>query len=107
MLLREQNTFSISEVDYAILETNGKLSVMKKQEQQQPTKLDMSIPVKNYKYFPSEIITDGNIIKKNLKEFNLKEEWLTNQLKLQNIQSPKEVLYAEIQKDGTIYFEKY
>ena len=58
------------------------------------------------KYLPSEIIVDGKIIYHNLKEFNLDENWLNNQLKQQNISSVNNIFYAEIQGDGTLFIEK-
>lgn len=91
---------------YAILEPNGSLSVMKKQPQQQVTKLDIKIPGSTLKHIPSEIIVDGKIIYKNLKELNLNENWLNNQLKQQNISSADNVFYAEVQSDGTLFLEK-
>ncbi len=106
MLLRNQNIFSITEVEYAVLEPNGSLSVMKKQPQQQITKADMKLPAFTTNYIPSEIIVDGKIIKHNLKELNLDKEWLQKQLRKQNIKSIKDVFYAEIQNDGTLFVDK-
>lgn len=106
MLLRKQNVFSITDVEYAILEPNGNLSVMKKQPQQQVTKADMKIPTSNISYIPSEIIVDGKIIYNNLKELNLTEDWLKKQLKQQNINSIQNVFYAEIQSDGNLFVAK-
>ncbi|MDP4151840.1 MAG: DUF421 domain-containing protein [Bacillota bacterium] len=107
MMLRENNIFSITEVEYAILEPDGKLSVMKKPQKQQITKEDMKVPTSAINCIPCEIITDGNIIHRNLKELNLNEAWLNDQLKQQNINSAKEVFYAEIQTDGSLFIEKY
>lgn len=56
MMLRTQNIFSITDVEYALLEPNGNLSVMKKQPQQQITKSDMKIPGSTLKHLPSEWI---------------------------------------------------
>src|SRR5699024_3914669 len=42
-LLRQKNVFAISDVDYAIFETSGKLSVLKKELKQSVTKLDMNV----------------------------------------------------------------
>lgn len=106
MLLREQNVFSILDVDYGILEPNGKLSILKKQQQQQATKGELNIPLPVSNYLPSEIIVDGRIIKHNLQEYNLDEQWLSQQLRQQNINSVKDVLYAEIQSDGSLYVQK-
>lgn len=106
MMLRMQNVFSIKEVEYAILEPNGSLSVVKKPQYQQVTKSDMKIASQALKYLPSEIIVDGKIIYHNLKEFNLDETWLNDQLKQQNITSINDIFYAEIQSDGTLFIDK-
>jgi uncharacterized membrane protein YcaP (DUF421 family) len=106
MMLRKQNIFSINEVEYAILEPIGNLSIMKKPQEQQITKSDMSISLSTLKYLPSEIIVDGKIIYANLKELNLSETWLEAELKKQNISSIKNIFYAEIQSDGTLFIDK-
>ena len=81
----KENIFSITEVEYAILEPNGNLSIMKKPQHQQITKSDMNIYSPSLKHIPSEIIVDGKIIYDNLKELNLNENWLKDELKKQNI----------------------
>ncbi|HWT74072.1 MAG TPA: YetF domain-containing protein [Mobilitalea sp.] len=106
MMLREHNVFSILEVEYAILEPDGKLSVIKKPQKQQVTKEDMNIVIPESKYLPSEIIVDGKLLKQNLLEYGLDEVWLFYRLDEQGITSIKEVLYAEIQSDGTLYLQK-
>jgi uncharacterized membrane protein YcaP (DUF421 family) len=106
MLLRKQNIFSITEVEYAILEPNGNLSIMKKPQHQQITKSDMNIYRPSLNHIPSEIIVDGKIIYDNLKELNLNENWLNDELKKQNINSLKEIFYAEIQEDGSLFIDK-
>ncbi|MGD7023895.1 YetF domain-containing protein [Rossellomorea vietnamensis] len=106
-LLREKQVFSMKDVDYAIFETNGKLSVLKKQAQQTITKNDMNVPLKSEKYPQStEVIADGEVIQNNLKRLNLQEEWLILQLQQKGIQSISEVFYAEVQKDGSLYIDK-
>ncbi len=106
MLLRELNTFSVTDVEYAILETNGKLTIMKKPQKQQVTKEDMNVFPPAQNFMPSEIIVDGRVITRNLTEFNLNEQWLIDTLKQQNIRSAKDVLYAELQPDGSLYVER-
>ncbi|MDP4152523.1 MAG: DUF421 domain-containing protein [Bacillota bacterium] len=107
MMLREQNVFSITDIDYAILEPDGKLSILKKPEVQLATKKDVKAELSSTAYLPSEIITDGKVVYKNLKELNLSENWLKNALSSQNVNSVDEVMYAEIQSDGTLYLQKY
>ena len=97
MMLREQGIFSIKDVDYAIFETNGSLSVLKKAGQEPATKKDVNAPAPQPKYIPMEIISDFKIVKKNLTELDLTEEWVYEELKKQGIGQVEQVYYAEIQ----------
>ena len=63
--LRDKNIRTLDEVDYAVLETNGKLSVFKKDD-------------KDKNIFPLPLIVDGSIEYKNLKIINKTEKWLLN-----------------------------
>jgi len=103
MMLREQAIFSITEIDYAILEQNGKLSILKTQDQINVTRKDMSIPTTEPKYLPSELIIDGRIVYKNLSSYGLNMQWLENELRHLKIDNIDDVFYAEIQSDGTLY----
>ncbi|KGX85625.1 DUF421 domain-containing protein [Pontibacillus marinus] len=106
MMLRAKNIFTISEVDYAILEPNGQISVLKKPEYENPTREDFQfVPPPNL-VVPSEVIVDGALVEKNLKELNVTRSWLNNQLHMNNVSSVKEVLYAELQKDRTLLVVK-
>ena len=106
MLLRQSNTFSVEEVEYAILETNGSLSVMKRQQAQPIIKSDLDIKAEKIKNLPREVISDGKIMKVNLKELNKDEEWLKNELRKNHIESVKDVFYAEVRSDGTLYISE-
>lgn len=79
---------------------------MKKPQDQQITKSDMNINIPTPKYLPSEIISDGKIVKHNLKELNLSEDWLYSQLKIQNISNLADIIYGELQSDGTLFLQK-
>lgn len=103
MMLREQSIFSMKEVEYAIFETNGNLSVLLKTTEQPASKKDVKAPSPELKYIPTEIITDGKVEEKNMRELNLTDTWLTRQLEQQGINRPEHVLYAEIQADGSLY----
>lgn len=106
-MLRKKNAFSIAEVDYAILETDGKLSVLKKEEEQPLTKKNNLNSIST-KIFPAttQLISDGSIIKSNVEKLNLSEEWVHHQLHQAGLNSLSEVFYAEIQKDGTLYVDQ-
>ncbi|MBL3648661.1 YetF domain-containing protein [Bacillus sp. RHFS10] len=106
-LLRKKNIFSLADVDYAIFETDGSLSVLKKQAKQNVTKKDMNVQGENAKVsHPASVIADGKVREDNLKKLNLNKQWLMDQLKESGIQHPKEVFYAEVQTDGTLYIDK-
>ena len=107
-LLREKNVFSVSDVDYAIFETSGKLSVMKKEPQQPSTKSDLGMSQRKPSVYPiaTEVITDGKIVATNLEKLKLTTQWLEKQLKTANVQSYADVFYAEVQKDGTLFIDK-
>lgn len=106
MLLRNKEVFSFSDVDYAILETNGQLSVLKIPESESPTRKDLKILTHQRVHIPSEIIVDGKVVIGNLEEFSLSQAWLDNQLKLFGIESVSDVIYAELQSDGRLYINK-
>ncbi|MFS0574691.1 DUF421 domain-containing protein [Sporosarcina sp. 179-K 3D1 HS] len=105
MMLREQSIFSIKDVHYAILETNGQLSVMKKSDQEPATKKDVKAPAPPPKFIPTEIISDYKLIPENLEELNLTEEWLKEELIKQGIGHISQVFYAEVQSDGTLHVD--
>jgi uncharacterized membrane protein YcaP (DUF421 family) len=103
--LRNKNVFNISDVEYAILETNGELSVLLKTQNQPLTPKDLHIPT-GYQGVPSELIMDGEIIRQNLEQNKLSEEWLMEQLKLQGIDNPGEVAYASLDSGGNLYIDR-
>ncbi|MCX7747607.1 MAG: DUF421 domain-containing protein [Clostridia bacterium] len=106
MLLRSKDIFSLKDVEYAILEPNGQLSVLKKPELDSVIKKDLRIPTAPDAFIPTEIIVDGKAVTKNLKEFNLNDQWLKNQLHSLGINSVEEVFFAELQYDGSLYIRK-
>jgi uncharacterized membrane protein YcaP (DUF421 family) len=101
-LLRGKDIVDISEVQYAILETTGEMSIIKKSAFQPLTKSDMNIHLTD-PTFPVEIIMDGEIIEENLKKQNLTHTWLTEQLKLRNIKSASNIMYAVIDSKGQLF----
>lgn len=106
MLLRIKNVFSIAEVEYAILEPNGQLSVLKKEEYEPLTKKDSNIMVKRRPYIPTELVVDGKIVNKSLTELNINEDWLVNELKRKGFPHLKDIFYAELQTDGSIFVDQ-
>ena len=106
MMLRTNNVFSILDVEYAILEPNGDLSVLKKQEKMFVTREDIGVgSTIQQKYIATAVISDGRVITKNLQELDLTEKWLTAALDDLEIKNASDILYAEIQGDGRLYVQ--
>jgi uncharacterized membrane protein YcaP (DUF421 family) len=103
--LREKDIFRISEVEYAILETNGILSVLPKSQHRPLTPGDLDIPTE-YEGLSSEIIVDGVVIYPNLEQNNLDEQWLIRELRKQGINSPRDVFFASLESDGNLYIDR-
>lgn len=103
MLLRENKVFDIKEVDYAILEPNGQLTVMKKPEYEQVTRKDMYIPVQSIKNLPAEIIVDGKYVEKNIREFDVDRIWLDNEISNQGYLKVGDIFYAELTREGDLF----
>lgn len=107
LMLRQQNVFSVMDVEYAIFETNGKLSVMKKEDKKTVTKGDMQIAAPIHTYpIATEVVADGKANKENLKKLNLDEKWLNHQLQLAGVHSLSQVFFAEVQQDGSLYVDR-
>ncbi|MCQ2008557.1 MAG: DUF421 domain-containing protein [Sporolactobacillus sp.] len=104
-LLRRKDVFSIREVEYAVLETDGTVSVLKKSQYATPTMEDLQKPRKPV-YLPVTIIDDGEVDWGNLKAAGLNEDWLLKNLRSHHIHSYKEIFYCEWKKDEGVYIEK-
>ena len=107
MQLREKDIFRYSDVEYAILEPHGKLSVLKKGDKQTVTLKDLNIKPSPTSGISTEIIRDGRIQEVNLKERKLSHEWLYNQLMAQGVAKIDEVFLAALSADGELYIDKY
>ncbi|MFZ5642024.1 MAG: YetF domain-containing protein [Bacillota bacterium] len=105
-LLRQKDTFSVREVEYAILEPNGTLSVLKKSPYQTTERKDLNIKAKGV-YLPFTIISDGTVLWDNLKECGFDKDWLDSQLSGNGIKSPGEVYYAEWLEGDGMYIVTY
>jgi uncharacterized membrane protein YcaP (DUF421 family) len=107
-ILRQKNIFSLADVDYAIFESDGKLSVIKKENKQFVTKSDIGLKFGKHCIFPipTAVVSDGMIDLENLSKLNLEKNWLNDQLHHAGIQNISEVFYAEVQPDGSLYIDK-
>ncbi len=105
MLLREKEVFNLSEVEYALIEANGQISVLKKSQNQPVTAADLQIAT-DYKGLAIDVVSSGKIIQDNLKLLGLSEDWLKESLKKQGL-TIEEVFYAELETAGNLFIDLY
>ena len=105
MQLRAKSVFDLSDVEYAVSEPSGELSILLKTQKQPVTAEILGIPTK-YQGMSSELIMDGKIITSNFRHNNIDLIWLQNQLRQQGIEDPSEVAYAALDTNGGLYVDK-
>ena len=103
--LRGKDIFNIEEVECAILEINGTLSVSKKEQYQNTTKQDLPL-LSSAGTVPIELVYDGKILYKNLSEHTYDEEWLMAELQKRKL-SPLDISYAVIGTKGNLYIDLF
>ena len=102
-MLREKNVFDINEVETAIIEGNGALSVLKKPEKNAVTREDMNI-VNAASLISLPVIIEGTIYSDVLRDFNLSEAWLIQQLSAQGVDNINRVFFASINRNHELHF---
>ena len=104
MALRRKGVFNPSEVEFAVLETSGMVSVQKKSQNRPATPKDMRIPT-NYEGLSSVLVSNGRVMEKNLKRNRLDRLWLENELTNKGIKEVKNVFLAMLGTDGSVYLD--
>ncbi len=105
-LLRAKDIFSVRECEYALLESNGTLSVLKKPMFENVQRADLNIQP-DHVSLPLSLIVDGEIVYDNLKIVHQQEDWLLNEITKYGFQSHKDVLYAEWKEGESLLVQGY
>lgn len=100
--LRLKNYPSMSDVDYAVLEANGDLSVIPKSEKKPLTQEDLDMETSN-EIMPMILISDGTLFNRNLKRINKEESYLKSQLLKYNIQDYSQVFLCFYDEKGELH----
>lgn len=107
MKLRDKDVFNLEDVQFAVMESSGKLSVLIKADKKPVTPKDMNLKV-NSPSLINDIIIDGQIIDKNLKIAGVDKKWLESELKKKKINDIEKVFYAGVDKNKKLTIsEKY
>lgn len=102
--LRVKDIFYLEDVEYAILETNGELSVILKPDKQNPCLSDLNIEGK-YKGIPYELVIDGKIMQENLEKINKTYGWLKKEVNKFGYE-PEEALIVSCDAEGNIFCQR-
>lgn len=97
--LRSTGFPSLSEVEVAVLETNGEISVIPKSQYRPVRPHDLGLST-SYEGLPLTLIIDGVVDYHSLKKAGLDWTWLTEQLAEEGAKDPTEVLYASLTTEG-------
>ncbi|MBY6036280.1 DUF421 domain-containing protein [Fictibacillus nanhaiensis] len=95
-LIRQKGYFGLREVEYAILETNGTISILPKFQYGSPNRLDLNMHTDQQPELPVTLILDGELNVDNLSTAGMSKKKLMEQLHIQGYKSIEEVVYAEI-----------
>ena len=99
--LRVMGISHISDVEYAILEPSGKLSVIQKGKDMPPSREEMNIPAVE-KGIEHILIADGKVMENNLTECGLNDKWLRKTLKNHGLSTEKEVFFMGVNDARTV-----
>ena len=102
--LRGNNVVNLGDVEYAILETSGQVTVIQKPEKRNTIPEDFNI-MPEYEGIPYDLVVDGKVMNKNLKLVGKNYNWLKKQLEKFGIK-PEEALVVTIDGKGQIFCQK-
>ena len=101
VLCRQEGYFDLNDIQTAIFEYNGRITILPKSEKMPLTPKDMNITSKKAGIC-TEIIMDGRILHDNIRRLGLDLIWLDKELKKQNFKSPKEIFLALCDRNNKV-----
>lgn len=102
--LRGNNVVNLGDVEYAILETSGQVTIIQKPEKRNTIPEDFNI-VPEYEGIPYDLVIDGKIMDDNLKVLGKNREWLKKQVEKFKMK-PEEALVVTYDGKGQIFCQK-
>lgn len=104
--LRAKGYANVHDVEFALLETSGKLSVIPKSQARAVQPRDLGIQTQ-YEGLALPLIIDGEVQKRNLEYAHLSEGWLRSELDRLGFGDPDTISLAEIDTSGKLYIDIY
>ena len=103
-LVRGCDVFDLSEILYAIIETNGNLCVIKKSECEPVTREDLKVKV-SQNSLPMNIIMDGKLMKENIKIAGIDDRFIRGIVEQAKINDIKDVLLMTLDANGSVFIQ--
>ena len=100
--LRSQGVTDLTTVKYAVLETDGQLSVLLYPDEQPATPKQLGKPVKDDTFLPHIFINDGRVMGENLSLAGLDAAWLDKTVRAQGYHAPSEIFLLSLDGAGKI-----
>ena len=101
VLCRQEGYFNLNDIQTAVFEYNGRITILPKSEKRPLTPEDMNITPEKAEIC-TEIIMDGRVLHKNLKRLGLDLTWLDKQLKKQKYDNAKEIYLGMCDKNNNL-----
>lgn len=98
---RGSGYFDISQIEYAVMEANGKISILPKEAYKPVTLADMNLKA-SQEGLCANIIIDGKIMPQNLQKMNKDEKWLLHELKVKGFKKTDPILLATLDSSDTL-----
>ena len=105
-MLRQKDVFTVRDVEYAILEASGTLSVLKKSAAQEVSRGDLQLPVRPVN-LATAIIIDGEILWRDLENSGLNIKDLKEEIEKKGYKDVKEIFYAEWMEGKGLLIQGY
>ena len=104
--LRLKGIALLEDVEFAVLEPNGEISVIKKSQKESITPEDLKMVVEQQGY-PAIVVLHGKIMQRNLQHRGYNENWLKEKLSEMGIENPEAVALAQLDTNGKLYVDLY
>ena len=102
--LRSKDVYNLGDVEYAILETSGEVTIIQKPEKRNVTTEDLNLNV-DYEGIPYDLVVDGRIMYDNLKKIGKNYIWLEKEIKKFGFK-PEQALVATIDGKGQFFCQQ-
>ncbi|MFC4769688.1 DUF421 domain-containing protein [Effusibacillus consociatus] len=103
--LREKDIAHVGDVEYAILESTGKLSVFPKEERLPVTREDLGLEPARFR-MPFVLIVDGKPLDTNLEKMQKDRAWLEQEIRQYGYEKVEDIFFCSVDYRGRMYFDR-